>query len=83
MKNLPSFQSLFALSAMIFFISDIQGGIGPILAIYLRSRLGWDTSQVGFALAVTGIIGAIFQMPSGLVVDAVRYKRLLIGVYHQ
>ncbi len=65
---------------MIFFISDIQGGIGPILAIYLRSHLGWDPSQVGVALAVTGIVGAIFQIPSGIIVDAIRFKRSLIGI---
>ncbi len=41
---------------MIFFIAYIQGGIGPILSIYLRSNLGWDTSQVGMALATTGIV---------------------------
>jgi MFS family permease len=80
MKNSPSFRSMFALSFMIFFISDIQGGIGPILAIYLRSHLGWDTSQVGIALAPTGIVGAIFQIPSGIIVDTIRYKRLLIGL---
>lgn len=79
MKSLPSFRSLFALSLMIFFISDIQGGIGPLLAIYLRSNLGWDTSQVGIALAMAGIVGALFQIPSGIIVDMVRYKRFLIA----
>ncbi len=78
MKNLSSHQSLLALSFMIFFIADIQGGIGPILSVYLRSNLGWDTSQVGMALATTGIVGALFQMPSGIIVDATRFKRLLI-----
>ncbi|VEB39040.1 Uncharacterised protein [Legionella sainthelensi] len=61
MKNKPSYQSIWALSFMIFFISDIQGGIGPILAIYLRSHLGWDTSQVGIALAAAGFVGAIWS----------------------
>lgn len=64
---------------MIFFIADIQSGIGPILSIYLRSNLGWDTSQVGMALATTGIVGALFQLPSGIIVDAIRYKRSLIA----
>ena len=63
---------------MIFFIADIQGGIGPILSIYLRSNLGWDTSQVGMALATTGIVGVLFQIPSGIIVDAIRFKRSLI-----
>lgn len=64
---------------MIFFIADIQGGIGPILSIYLRSNLGWDTSQVGIALATTGIVGVLFQIPSGMLVDALRFKRSLIA----
>ncbi|MBN9226632.1 MULTISPECIES: MFS transporter [Legionella] len=80
MKNKPSYQSILALSFMIFFISDIQGGIGPILAIYLRSHLGWSTSQVGIALAAAGFAGAIFQMPSGILVDAIPFKRTLIGL---
>jgi MFS family permease len=78
-KKALSSRSLFALSLMIFFIADIQGGIGPILSIYLRSNLGWDTSQVGMALATTGIIGALFQIPSGIIVDAIRFKRSLIA----
>ena len=80
MKNAPlSSRSLLALSLMIFFIADIQGGIGPILSIYLRSNLGWDTSQVGIALATTGIVGVLFQIPSGMLVDALRFKRSLIA----
>lgn len=79
MKKTLSSRSLFALSLMIFFIADIQGGIGPILSIYLRSNLGWDTSQVGMALATTGIVGALFQLPSGIIVDSIRFKRSLIA----
>ncbi|WP_392538012.1 MFS transporter [Legionella sp. 227] len=80
MKNSQlSSRSLLALSLMIFFIADIQGGIGPILSIYLRSNLGWDTSQVGIALATTGIVGVLFQIPSGIIVDAIRFKRSLIA----
>lgn len=77
--NNTSPRSLLALSFMIFFIADIQGGIGPILSIYLRSNLGWDTTQVGMALATTGIVGALFQIPSGILVDAIRFKRFLIA----
>lgn len=80
MEKPLSLRSTFALSLMIFFISDIQGGIGPILVIYLRSHLGWDPGQVGVALAITGIVGAICQMPSGIIVDAVRFKRSLIAI---
>ncbi|CDZ76656.1 Metal-tetracycline/H(+) antiporter [Legionella massiliensis] len=80
MKNsLPFSRSLLALSLMIFFIADIQGGIGPILSIYLRSKLGWDPSQVGMALATTGIAGVLFQIPSGIIVDVIRFKRSLIA----
>lgn len=49
MDSLPC-RSLLALSLMIFYIADRQGGVGPILSVYLRSSLGWDTSQVGIAL---------------------------------
>jgi MFS family permease len=78
MKKPPSLRSIVALSLMIFFISSIQEGIGPLLVIYLRLYLGWNISQIGIALASTTIVAAIFQMPSGLVVDATRFKRLVI-----
>lgn len=31
------------------------------------------------ALATTGIVGALFQLPSGIIVDAIRFKRSLIA----
>ncbi|WP_415072240.1 MFS transporter [Legionella sp.] len=47
--------------------------------MYLRSNLRWDTSQVGMALATTGIVGVLFQIPSGIIVDAIRFKQSLIA----
>jgi len=57
-------RSLTALSLMIFFIADIQGGIGPILSIYLRSNLGWDTSQVVSRSRPQALLGYYFKFPA-------------------
>lgn len=79
MKTTSS-KSLLALSVMIFLISDVQGGVGPFLSIYLSAYLGWDAAQIGIALATIGIVGLFFQMPSGILVDPVHSKRLIITV---
>ncbi len=79
-KNLPSTRSLIGLNLMIFFISDIQGGMGPFLSIYLKANLGLDTSQVGIALATLTFAGTLFQIPNGMLVDASRFKRLLVAI---
>lgn len=77
-KQDPSFQSLFGLSALVFFIADVQGGVGPFLSIYLQSDLKWDAGQIGIALATVTIIAALCQIPSGLLVDATKLKRFII-----
>lgn len=80
MKNHNSLLSLMALSLLVFLISDIQGGIGSILTIYLRSEVGCTTSQISIALAAMGISSAIFLIPCGFLVDATKYKRTLIAI---
>lgn len=80
MMNKPSLRTMLALSVLVFFVSDIQGGIGAILTIYLRSEVGCTTSQICMALAMTGIASAIFLLPSGLLVDITKFKKTLIAV---
>ncbi len=76
----PSFKSLLGLSALIFFIADVQGGVGPFLAIYFQSELQWDAGKIGIALAAMNVAVLISQVPSGYLVDMLKIKRLLIVV---
>lgn len=75
-----SLRSLYALSVLVFFVSDVQGGIGPILTTYLRSQVGSSAAEISVALAITGVSCALFLLPCGLLVDNTRYKRLLLAI---
>ncbi len=77
-KDIPSSRSLFGLNWMIFFMSDVRPGVGPFLAIFLKSYLNWSTEMVGIALGTTDLTAAICQIPSGLIVDSVKAKRFLL-----
>lgn len=77
-KERPSLRSIFGLSWMIFFLSDVRPGIGPFLSIYLKSYLNWSTDIVGIALGTTDLAAAICQIPGGIVVDSVKVKRFLL-----
>lgn len=74
----PSKQSVLGLNALLFCISDVRNGVGPLLSIYLRSTLGWDAAKIGFALAMVEVSAFISQVPAGLLADASKRKRLLI-----
>lgn len=74
----PSARSIFGLSWMIFFMSDVRPGVGPFLSIFLKSYLHWSTDKVGIALGTLDLTAAISQIPSGLLVDSLKIKRFLI-----
>lgn len=79
-KQMPSKSSIWGLSSLLFFISDVRHGVGPLLSIYLHSDLKWGPAKIGFALATIDLSAVISQLPAGLVVDASRSKRLLIAI---
>lgn len=78
--NTPSRQSILALTALVFFMSDVRDGVGPFLSIYLKSTLNWDPQKTGFALAAMAIAAAVMQLPSGMLVDWTTFKRLLVTI---
>jgi MFS family permease len=77
---MPSFRSLLGLSALVFFVADVQGGVGPFLAIYFQSELHWDAGKIGIALATLNAAVLISQVPSGYLVDILKTKRLLVAL---
>jgi MFS family permease len=80
MDKLPSVQSMVALSALVFLISDVQGGVGPFLSVYLDASLKWNVNEIGIALATLNIVTVVSQIPSGLIIDSVSAKRFLVAV---
>ena len=61
-----------------FFLADVQGGIGPFLAIYLLGSRHWSPGEIGVVLTVGGIATVVARGPAGALVDAVKCKRTLI-----
>ena len=72
----PPRRSLRGLDALNFFMADVQGGLGPYLALFLASR-AWHPGAIGIAMATSSVAAAVCQIPAGLVVDATRGKRLI------
>lgn len=76
----PSSISRRSLSSLIFFLSDIRHGIGPLLSIHLRNTLHWDPAKIGLALAAIEFSAFLSQIPAGLIIDASKRKRSIIAL---
>lgn len=75
----PSARSVRGLEALNFLMADVSGGLGPYLSVYLAGSQHWQPGAIGVAMATSSIAAAIFQIPAGLLVDALRIKRLLVA----
>ena len=60
-------------------MADVQNGLGPYLAVFLKGAQGWGAGDIGIAMAVSNIAAAASQIPAGMLVDALRIKRLLVA----
>lgn len=79
-KQRASKCSLYALDSLNFLMADVRDGVGPFLSAYLKGSQHWGAGQIGIALAMSSIVGAICQIPSGLLVDSIRAKRSLVAL---
>lgn len=61
-----------------FLLADVQGGVGPFLAIYLWSSRGWDATHVGLVMTIGGIATVAARSPAGAYVDSTLCKRGLV-----
>ncbi|HLH93023.1 MAG TPA: MFS transporter [Xanthobacteraceae bacterium] len=68
-----------ALDAANFFLADVQGGLGPYLAIYLLTERRWDEASIGVVMSIAAAAGLLAQTPAGMLVDATPAKRGLIA----
>lgn len=76
----PSSRSLRGLDGLNFLMADVRDGLGAFLSVYLKGTQHWGSGSIGLIMAASGIAAAICQIPAGLLVDAVRVKRLLIAI---
>jgi MFS family permease len=73
-------QSLKALDRLNLSLGDVRDVFEPYLTIFLAADRHLNQAQIGVAIAVTNIAGILAQTPVGALVDASRYKRLLVAV---
>jgi MFS family permease len=62
-----------------FFVADLQTGFGPFIAVYLTGHK-WTQLDIGLALSVGSAASMASQVPAGVLVDAMRNKRLAAGL---
>ena len=75
----PAESSLRALEWLNFLMADVQNGLGPYLAVFLKGAGHWGAGGIGIAMAASNIAGAAGQIPAGMLVDALRTKRTLVA----
>src|SRR6266436_6109117 len=79
-KRAPSKRSLRGLDGLNFLLADVRDGLGPFLAVFLKGEQHWPSGAIGIAMAASSIAAAVCQIPAGLLVDGLRFKRLLVAV---
>jgi MFS family permease len=67
-----------ALDLLNLFIADAQTGFGAFLAVYLTAHK-WAPVQIGMALSIGTVVTILSQIPAGMLVDALRGKRLAVA----
>ena len=79
-KLTPSPRSLRGLDGLNFLLADVRDGLGPYLAVFLKAEQHWQPGAIGIAMAASSVAAALCQIPAGLLVDGLRFKRLLVAV---
>ncbi len=54
-----------ALDALNFCLADVQGGLGPYLAVYLLTVDRWNEAEIGLVMSIAGIAGIAAHLPGG------------------
>jgi MFS family permease len=67
------------LNSLNFLIGAIQTAFGPFFSVYLTQQ-GWSQADIGFVLSVGTASALILQIPAGIMVDAMHYKRLALAI---
>jgi MFS family permease len=70
--------SLRALDWVNLFMADVKDGVGVYLSVFLLTVRNWEPDQIGYVIAVPGIIGILIQPPAGALIDRTKYKRMLL-----
>lgn len=63
-----------------FLLADVQGGVGPFLAVFLVGGRHWDAGRTGLVLTIGGLATVLARAPAGALTDATRAKRGVIAL---
>ncbi len=75
----PSARSRRGMDGINFLMADVRDGVGPYLSVYLKGGQHWNSGAIGVAMAASSVAAALCQIPAGLLVDTIRWKRALIA----
>jgi MFS family permease len=67
------------LNGLNFFAGAVQTAFGAFFTVYLTT-MGWSQVDIGFVLSVGTATALIFQLPAGMLVDAIHFKRFAIAL---
>ena len=59
----PAAGMLWALDWLNFLMADVQNGLGPYLAVFLKGARNWDAGDIGVAMAVSNIASGSASVP--------------------
>jgi MFS family permease len=77
--NLQKQRSQRALDWVVFFLSDVETGVGPFMAGYLTGVRHWNPEQIGFVFAAQKIASVLTQASAGWLIDRTTLKRWIMA----
>src|SRR3954447_17850936 len=79
MISLEKRRSQSALDWVVFFLSDVETGVGPFMAGYLTGVRGWNPEQIGIIIAAQKIASVVTQASAGWLIDRTTLKRWIMA----
>src|SRR5437764_2449830 len=68
-----------ALDWVVFFLSDVETGVGPFMAGYLTGVRHWNPQQIGMIIAAQKIASVLTQASAGWLIDRTTLKRWIMA----
>lgn len=68
-----------ALDWVVFFLSDVETGVGPFMAGYLTGVRHWNPQQIGMVIAAQKIASVLTQASAGWLIDRTTLKRWIMA----
>jgi predicted MFS family arabinose efflux permease len=74
-----SLRCQFGLNGLNFVTGAMQTAFGPFFSVYLTEQ-GWSQGDIGFVLSVGTATVLAFQLPAGVLIDAIHLKRVATAI---